>query len=73
MAPPSNRKVFSSMGLVTGLGLSAGGSLLLGVLLGLFVDGLLHTSPLFFIIGIVLGLAAAIVGVYRLVMREFRN
>ena len=73
MAPPSNRKVFSSMGLVTGLGLSAGGSLLLGVLLGLFVDGLLHTSPLFFIIGIVLGLAAAVVGVYRLVMREFRN
>jgi len=73
MAPPNNRKLFSSMGLVTGLGLSAVGSLLVGVLLGLFVDRMLHTAPLFLIIGILLGLAAATIGVYRLVMQELKD
>jgi F0F1-type ATP synthase assembly protein I len=73
MAPPNNRKLFSSMGLVTGLGLSAVGSLLVGVLLGLFLDRSLHTAPLFLIIGILLGLAAATIGVYRLVMQELKD
>ena len=73
MAPPNNRKLFSSMGLVTGLGLSAVGSLLVGVLLGLFLDGTLHTAPLFLIVGILLGLAAATIGVYRLVMQELKD
>jgi F0F1-type ATP synthase assembly protein I len=73
MAPSNNRKLFSSMGLVTGLGLSAVGSLLVGVLLGLFLDGALHTSPLFLIIGILLGIAAATIGVYRLVMQELKD
>jgi ATP synthase protein I len=73
MAPPSNRKLFSSMGLVTGLGFSAVGSLLVGVLGGLFLDRMLHTTPLFLIIGILLGIGAAALGVYRLVMREFNQ
>ncbi len=73
MAPPSNRKVVSSMGLVTGLGLSAVGSLLVGVLLGLFLDRTLRTAPPFLIIGILLGLAAATIGVYRLVMQELKD
>jgi ATP synthase protein I len=73
MAPPNNRKLFSSMGLVTGLGFSAVGSLLVGVLGGLFLDRMLHTTPLFLIIGILLGIAAAALGVYRLVMREFNQ
>jgi F0F1-type ATP synthase assembly protein I len=73
MAPPDNRKVFSSMGLVTGLGISAGGSLLLGVLLGLVIDRMLGATPLFLVIGMLLGLAGAIVSVYRLVLREMRD
>lgn len=73
MAPTNNRKLFSSMGLVTGLGFSAVGSLLVGVLGGLFLDRLLHTTPLFLIVGILLGIAAAALGVYRLVMREFNR
>ncbi|MDQ6712610.1 MAG: AtpZ/AtpI family protein [Candidatus Dormibacteraeota bacterium] len=73
MAPPTNRKLFSSMGLVTGLGLSAVGSLLVGVLLGLFLDRTLHTTPLFLIVGMLLGIAAAALGVYRLVIREFNR
>jgi F0F1-type ATP synthase assembly protein I len=73
MAPPSNRKLFASMGLVTGLGFSAVGSLLVGILGGLFLDRMLHTTPLFLIVGILLGIAAAALGVYRLVMREFNR
>ena len=70
MARQDNRKVFSSMGLVTGLGFSAVGSLLVGIVAGLFIDRWLHTAPLFLIVGILLGLAAATLGVYRLVVRE---
>jgi ATP synthase protein I len=73
MAPPSNRKVFSSMGLATGLGFSAVGSLLVGMLGGLFLDRWLRTTPLFLVIGILLGLGAAAFGVYRLVVREMRR
>jgi ATP synthase protein I len=73
MAPPSNRKLFSSMGLVTGLGFSAVGSLLVGILGGLFLDRMLHTTPLFLIVGILLGIAAAALGIYRLVIREFNR
>jgi ATP synthase protein I len=73
MAPPTNRKLFSSMGLVTGLGFSAVGSLLVGILGGLFLDRMLHTTPLFLIVGILLGIAAAAVGIYRLVIREFNR
>lgn len=73
MAPTDNRKLFSSMGLVTGLGFSAVGSLLVGVLGGLFLDRLVHTTPLFLIIGMLLGIAAAALGVYRLVTREFNR
>jgi ATP synthase protein I len=73
MAPPDNRKLFSSMGLVTGLGFSAVGSLLVGILGGLFLDRMVHTTPLFLIIGILLGIAAAALGVYRLVIREFNR
>lgn len=73
MAPPTNRKLFSSMGLVTGLGLSAVGSILLGVLAGLFLDRTLHTSPLFLLIGIFLGIAAAVLGVYKMLRQELRQ
>ena len=73
MAPPTNRKLFSSMGLVTGLGLSAVGSILLGVLGGLFLDRTLHTSPLFLLIGIFLGIAAGVLGVYKMLRDEMRQ
>lgn len=73
MAPPTNRKLFSSMGLVTGLGLSAVGSILLGVVAGLFLDRTLHTSPLFLLIGIFLGIAAAVLGVYKMLREELRQ
>ncbi len=73
MAPPTNRKLFSSMGLVTGLGLSAVGSILVGVLGGLFLDRTLHTSPLFLLIGIFLGIAAGVLGIYKMLREEMKQ
>jgi F0F1-type ATP synthase assembly protein I len=40
---------------------------------GLFLDRWLRTTPLFLVIGILLGLGAAAIGVYRLVMREMKD
>jgi ATP synthase protein I len=73
MARRDNRRAFSSVGLVMGLGFSAVGSLLVGILGGMVVDRWLHTAPLFLIIGILLGLGAAMLGVYRLVMQELNR
>jgi F0F1-type ATP synthase assembly protein I len=61
------------MGLVTGLGLSATGSILLGVFGGLFLDRALHTAPLFLLVGLALGVGAAIYGVYKLLQEELKS
>jgi hypothetical protein len=42
------------------LGLTAAVALAIGVVLGLLVDGWLGTSPVFTLIGLVLGLAASV-------------
>ncbi len=55
---------FSLVGQV-GLMISLGA--LLGVFAGLFVDSKLHTTPIATIIGLLLGLAAGIYGVFRLI------
>ena len=41
--------------------------LLLGIGAGLFIDHQLHTTPIATLIGLLLGLAAGVYGVYRLV------
>ena len=51
-----------------GIGFYIGGSIVLGLLLGLWLDGKLHTRPLLAIVGLFLGLINAIYGVYRLLL-----
>ena len=51
-----------------GLGTSLAGSVLLGLLVGYWVDGKLGTRPIFFLVGAVLGMAAAGVHFYRTVV-----
>ncbi|MBI2304624.1 MAG: AtpZ/AtpI family protein [Chloroflexi bacterium] len=41
-------------------------SLILGVGLGVWADGRWHTAPLFTLVGLFLGLAIAIFGMYRM-------
>jgi ATP synthase protein I len=59
------------MGLVMQLSGTLLFSLLLPLLGGIWLDGKLHTSPLFVLVGMVLGILAATVGVGRMVARMF--
>jgi F0F1-type ATP synthase assembly protein I len=46
-------------------------SLLIPLLVGIWLDGKLDTSPLFVLLGAALGILAATVGVARMVLRTF--
>jgi len=48
-------------------------SLLLPLLAGIWLDEKLNTAPLFILIGAVLGILAATVGVARMAIRTFRS
>jgi len=47
------------------MGLTAAACVAVGVLLGLWVDSLLHTGPAFLLVGLALGLATAAVSVVK--------
>ena len=51
---------------LVGVGFFIGGSIVLGTLLGLWLDGKLNTKPIFMIGGLFLGLAVAAYGVYQM-------
>ncbi len=40
----------------------------LGLVGGIWLDGILHSSPLFTIVGVLLGVALAFVSVYRMIV-----
>ncbi|OGO03863.1 MAG: hypothetical protein A2Y60_07305 [Chloroflexi bacterium RBG_13_54_9] len=42
--------------------------IIFGLLFGLWVDGKTHTRPLFTLIGLVMSIATAFLGVYRMVL-----
>jgi ATP synthase protein I len=52
---------------LTGIGFYIVACILLGVFSGLWLDGKLDTSPLFIILGLVLGLGLAVFGIYRMI------
>lgn len=49
-----------------GVGVYVGLSIFLGVYFGGLLDSRLHTEPLLTLIGLFLGLAVAVIGVYRM-------
>jgi F0F1-type ATP synthase assembly protein I len=51
-----------------GVGFYIGGSIVLGVFVGLWLDGKLGTRPLLSIVGLFLGLIVAGYGVYRMLL-----
>jgi F0F1-type ATP synthase assembly protein I len=65
--PPPN------WGLALDLGLRLGISVILGLVLGLVVDGWLHTSPLFTLLGVVLGVAAAMYTIWDVAREAMRR
>lgn len=44
--------------------------ILLGLVGGLWLDGLLHVSPLFTLLGMLLGVVAAFRGVYKMIFSD---
>jgi len=56
---------------LVGLGWYVGICILLGVLGGLWLDSRLHRSPVFVIVGLLLGIIIAFYGVYRMILPNF--
>ncbi len=54
---------------LVGLGIFLAGAFLLPFIGGLALDALLHTSPLFLFIGLLVGIAAAVYGGYKRLKR----
>lgn len=53
---------------LTGVGFYVGGSIVLGVFAGLWLDSRLNTAPILVIIGLLLGLVVAFYGVWRMLL-----
>ena len=58
---------------VVGVGFYIGGSIILGVVAGRWLDGLLNTKPVLVIVGLILGIVVAFYGVYIMVQPFIGN
>lgn len=56
-----------------GVGFFIGGSIVLGVFVGLWLDSKLNTSPILVIVGLVLGIVIAFYGVYQMLLPLIGN
>lgn len=69
MSKRPNPSVWGSLALVGQLGLTIAIPLALGAIGGNLLDGAFHTSHLFLLLGLLLGLISGIYGAYRLLTR----
>lgn len=53
---------------LVGVGFFIGGSILLGVVAGLWLDSKFNTSPVLVLVGLFLGIAVAFFGVYQMLL-----
>ena len=58
---------------LTGVGFFIGGSIVLGVLAGLWLDNKLNTEPVFILLGLVMGIIVAGFGVYQMLLPLLRD
>ncbi|HUV75539.1 MAG TPA: AtpZ/AtpI family protein [Dehalococcoidales bacterium] len=58
---------------LVGVGFFIGGSIVLGVVAGLWLDSRLNTAPILVIVGLILGVAVAFYGVYQLLLPLIGN
>lgn len=68
-----NRRPFQAMALMSGILSSLVGCILVGIFSGRALDQWIGTEPLFLIIGLMLGLAAGIFAMLRLVNQFFSS
>lgn len=65
MPKNGQQKIWQAMSLSTTIASYLVGPLLVGLFGGKWLDGYLSTSPLFLIIGMLLGLATGVYGIFR--------
>jgi len=58
---------------LVGVGFFIGGSIVLGVFAGLWLDSKLNTSPILVIVGLALGIVIAFYGVYQMLLPLIGN
>ncbi len=58
---------------LVGVGFFIGGSIVLGVFAGLWLDNKLNTSPVLVIVGLALGVVIAFYGVYQMLLPLIGN
>lgn len=56
-----------------GVGFFIGGSIVLGVVVGLWLDKRLGTSPILVLVGLILGIVVAFYGVYQMLLPLIRD
>lgn len=65
------KSILNAFALASIISAELAGSLVLGVLIGRYLDNRWHTGPWLMLTGLFLGLAAGILGVYRSLTRVF--
>ena len=58
---------------LVGVGFFIGGSIVLGVFAGLWLDNKFNTKPILMIVGLILGLVVAFYGVYQMLIPLLSN
>ncbi|MBI4187389.1 MAG: AtpZ/AtpI family protein [Chloroflexi bacterium] len=58
---------------LVGVGFFIGGSIIMGVLAGLWLDSRLNTTPVLLILGLLIGVVVAFYGVYRMLLPLLNN
>ena len=70
---PTGRSPQANWGVAFDLGIRLGISVILGLGAGLLLDSWLHTSPLFTLIGMVVGIAAAMYTIWDVARNAMRK
>ena len=70
---PQQRKTAAGIGVAMDLGVRLGVSVFLGLGAGLLLDSWLHTSPIFTLIGMVVGIAAAMYTIWDVARDAMRK
>ncbi len=70
---PPSPTVLGMVGALSGMGFTIAIPIAAGAIGGNYLDGLLHTKPLFILLGLLLGLIVGIFGAYRLYKAVFRS
>ncbi|QBD79761.1 AtpZ/AtpI family protein [Ktedonosporobacter rubrisoli] len=69
--PPPSLPI--ALGALGGMGFTIVVPIVVGAIAGNYLDGLIHTKPLFILLGLLLGLITGIYGAYRLYKSVFQK